>query len=359
MSEEPLFFDLPFEAPPVLAAGAFLKNSVAAAKGRQACVSAPQGNLDTPEAILQFETALAAMQDWLGQPALRIAHDLHPDFPNSRYAQTLGPAPLAVQHHHAHVAAVAAEHGVTEPLLGFALDGFGLGPGNQAWGGELLKLDGATFERLGHLRPLAQPGGDAAAREPWRMAAALLHALGRGGEIPTRFQAYPAAPMVAQMLTKGVNSPLTTSAGRLFDAACGLLNVRPVAEFEGQAPMELEALADSPEIMANGWTLEGGVLDLFALLERLAQIDDPVDGARLFHGTLSAALADQAVQAAGATGIGVVALSGGCFLNRVLTRELEGHLAAKGIRTLKPIRLSPGDAGLSLGQAWIAGLTKN
>jgi hydrogenase maturation protein HypF len=191
------------------------------------------------------------------------------------------------------------------------------------------------------------------------MAAAVLHEMGRGNSIADRFKAFPAAPMVAQMLDRGFNSPPTSSAGRLFDAACGLLGVRPIAEFEGQAPIELEAMVVQPEILPGGWKIEKGCLDFLPLLDHLSRINDPVAGADLFHGTLAAGLAELAVREAETSGIGAVALSGGCFLNRVLTRELENHLEEKGIKTLKAVRLSPGDAGLSLGQAWIAALSKD
>lgn len=348
-------FSLPFDAPPVLAAGAYLKNSVAAAKGHQAVVSEAGGNLESPGDIRRFKEELSGMMDWLGVPARLIAHDLHPDFPNTRHAQSLGIPTLAVQHHHAHVAAVAAEHGVQEPVIGLALDGFGLGPNNESWGGELLLADGARFERLGHLHPLAQPGGDVAARQPWRMAAAVLHELGKTGLIASRFSGQPGAEVIGQMLSRGINVPRTTSCGRLFDAACGLLGVLPVAEFEGQAPMALEKLAQNPDIMPDGYRIDGEVLSLLPLLSRLDGMDARL-GANLFHGTLAAGLAAFAAQAAHRLRIKQVVLSGGCFLNAVLTAEVERHLAKSGLGVLKAERLSPGDGGLALGQAWVAAL---
>ena len=348
-------FALPFEAPAVLAVGAYLKNNVAAAKGRKAVVSKARGNLETPDDIRRFKEDLQSMIDWLGEPAKRIAHDLHPDFPNSRHAQSLGIPALAVQHHHAHVAAVAAEHGILEPVIGLALDGFGLGPGNQSWGGELLSMDGPGFERLGHLQPLAQPGGDVAARQPWRMAASVLHELGQTGTIAQRFSEQAGAEVIGQMLARAVNCPRTTSCGRLFDAACGLLNLLPVAAFEGQAPMMLESLAKAPEIMAGGWKIEGEALSFMPLLARLDGME-AVLGANLFHGTLAAGLAEFAALQAQKRGIGRVALSGGCFLNAVLTAQIERHLAARGLQPLKASRLSPGDGGLALGQVWVAAL---
>jgi len=346
---------LPTPLPSVLAVGAFLKNTICVTRGAEAFVSGINGDLGTPAAIASFEGAIEALLAELGVRPVRVAHDLHPDFHSTRFAEGLDLPALPVQHHHAHGAAIAAEHGHRGPLLTLALDGFGLGPGNQAWGGELLRVDGASFQRLGHLRPLAQPGGDLAARQPWRMAASALYAMGRGSEIAARFPAIPTAVRLPEMLAKGINCPSTTSAGRLFDAACGLLGIHPLAEFEGQAPMALEALVTTPAVMAGGWRIDAGRLDLLPLLEALAAGPDATTGANLFHGTLAAALADWTVAAAAETGIIDVALGGGCFLNRVLTADLTKRLTALGLRPLTARQLSPGDSALSLGQAWIAG----
>lgn len=344
---------LPHAGPPVMALGAFLKASVCVTRDDEAFVSAPVGDLDTAEARLALEDTATALCTDLGVVPVRVAHDLHPDFPSTTYARRLGVPTVAVQHHHAHAAALAAEHGVTEPFLAVTLDGFGLGPGNQSWGGELLRVDGAEYQRLGNLAPLAQPGGDVAAREPWRMASAALHRMGRGAEIATRFAALPHADRLSMMLNRSLNCPPTSSAGRLFDAACGLLGIHPVAAFEGQAPMALEALVTAPEVLPGGWTIEAGVLDLLPLLGALRTCT-PEHGANLFHGTLSAALAEWTVQAARASGLKTVALGGGCFFNKVLTTLLVDHLTARGLSPLTCRAVLPGDQGLSLGQAWVA-----
>ena len=349
---------LPRAVAPVLAVGPFLKNTVCVTRGAEAFVSANHGDLGTPDAIAAFEASVEALVAELGVSPVRVAHDLHPDFHSTRYAQSLDLIQVPVQHHHAHAAAICAEHGHDGPVIALSLDGYGLGPGNASWGGELLLADGPRYRRLGHLALLAQPGGDAAAREPWRMAAAVLHRLGRGGEIATRFAGQPAAALLAQVLDKGLNSPLTSSAGRLFDAACGLLGLHPVAAFEGQAPMALEALVTTPISDPAGWTIDAGVLDLTPLLARLAACTDRAKGANLFHGTLIAALARWADEAAEATGVRTVTLGGGCFLNKVLRAGLVERLKQRGLTPLTAIRVSPGDGGLSLGQAWIAGLSE-
>ncbi|MCG8508724.1 MAG: hydrogenase maturation protein HypF [Rhodospirillales bacterium] len=349
-------FELPAQVPAVLGVGAFLKNTVCAAFGTKAFVSRDVGNLDSIDAIEAFERMVDGIMKETGIHPIAVAHDLHPDFHSSRYAHTLGVETIPVQHHHAHVAAIMAEHGLTGPVLGLSLDGFGLGPENQSWGGELLKVDATGYERLGHLAMLAQPGGDAAARQPWRMGAAALHAIGRGGEIQERYSAQTGSGVIAQMLERGVNCPPTSSAGRLFDAACGLLGVKLVAEFEGEAPMQLEKMADQPQIQPDGWRFADGELSLFPLLDTLCDVDAQT-GADLFHGTLTAALSDWACWAAEETGIRDVAFCGGCFLNAVLREGLAEALERKGLVPRIARAITPGDGAVSLGQAWAAGLS--
>ena len=266
------------------------------------------------------------------------------------------------------------------PLLGLALDGVGLGNDGQAWGGELLRVEYAHFTRLGHLTPLPLPGGDKAAKEPWRMAAAALYLLGRGDEILRRFPNQPMARQLHTMLERGLHCPPTTSLGRWFDAAAGLLGIREVMAFEGQAAMLLEGLAEQAGEVApvkdgyrvtntvipanagiqsaNSWTpASAGVtnqLDLLPLLARLAEEQDAAQGAALFHATLAQALADWTLRAAEQQGLDTVALAGGCFLNHVLSRRLAALLEKNGLRVLEAHQVPPNDGGLSLGQAWVA-----
>ena len=256
-----------------------------------------------------------------------------------------------------------AEHGHDGRRLG-ALDGVGLGTDGGAPGGELLSVDGARCTRLGSLAPLPLPGGDRAAREPWRMAAAVLWRLGRGDEIAGRFAAQPAASGIAGILERGINCPPTSSLGRIFDAAAALLGVRFVSAYAGQAAMLLEGLAESvwPSLsttpLAGGWRIApGNRLDLLPLLALLTDDPDPALAATHFHATLAEALAEWTIATARSSGIATVALGGGCFLNAILSRELVARLKAVGLQTLVARQLPANDGGLALGQAWVARLS--
>lgn len=357
MTEDTVFKDilsLPKSLPPVVGLGPFLKATITVIAGDKAYVTHDCGDLGTPEAIELFEQTLDRALDETGIDPVAYAHDLHPDFYSSRFAEQTGKPTIAVQHHHAHVAALAAEHGFEGPILGAALDGFGLGPNNQSWGGELILAEGADYQRLGHLSLLQQPGGDVAAREPWRMAAAALHAMGRGDDIATRFKDFKHGAMLGQMLAKDINSPKTSSCGRLFDAACGLVGLHLISDFEGQAPIAFEKLVDQPKVLDGGWQLsDDGLLDMTRTLEALIDLDMR-DGANLFHGTLAAALADWMMAAARRSGVKTLGLCGGCFFNQVLKADLTQRLEGAGFTVLSPQIMSPGDPAISLGQAWVA-----
>ncbi|MBY0575182.1 MAG: carbamoyltransferase HypF [Gallionellaceae bacterium] len=353
---------LPSAGSSVLACGAWLKNTVCVTRGNEAHVSQLIGDLGSAEARQMLDASVARLCEKLDVQPEIVAHDLHPDFYSTQFAQNYaaqrGLPVIAVQHHHAHIAALCAEYHVTEPVLGLALDGVGLGTDNTPWGGELLCVEGAGFERLGHLAPLHLPGGDRAAREPWRIAAAVLFQLGRGAEIAQRFPNQPGAQTIAAMLQRNLNCPATSSTGRLFDAAAGLLGVNEIQSFEAQAAIQLQELAQRHGQVApleEGWRIdEKGVLDFSPLLAVLADCHDKERGAALFHATLAAGLAELTVRAASQNGIVDVALGGGCFFNDILLNDLSGRLAAQGLRVLTARRMSPGDTAISLGQAWVA-----
>ena len=347
--------------PSVLALGGYFKNAVCVTRGDEAFLSQALGNLDQPENCRALE---AAVEDLLRQlevaPAM-VAHDLHPDFYSSRFAAAFaarrGLPVVAVQHHHAHIAAVAAEHRLCAPLLGLALDGVGLGDDGGIWGGELLQVEAGRALRLAHVRQLRLPGGDRAAREPWRMAASALFELGRASEIERRYGGRGGA-ILTQMLARGLNSPPTSSVGRWFDAAAALLGVREVCAYEGQAAMELEALAreHGPAApLAGAYRIDAdGTLDLLPVLAHLAGQRDSAYGAAVFHSTLAAALAAWVRAASGRTGVRQVALGGGCFMNRILAADLRAGLEAAGLTVFAALQLPPSDSGLALGQAAVA-----
>lgn len=356
---------VPVDAPSVLAVGGYLKTTVCLTRGHQAFLSPHLGDMGSAASRAALVEAIDRLQQFLGVQPVAVAHDCHPDFFTTLHAaeraRNWGVPLVPVQHHHAHAAAVLVEHGVPAPqaALALVLDGVGLGDDDTPWGGELLRVQHGTSRRLAHLPPLALPGGDRAAGEPWRLGAAVLHALGRGHEIPQRLSAHPAARNVAQMLERGLNAPLTSSAGRLFDAAAHLLAGVDVNHHEGEGAMVLEALADRHSGPATPWTgawrvNEAGVLHWPGLWHALADAPRGAESAARFHTTLSASLVDWTVAHAGRENLDTVALGGGCLINRRLRHGLVAGLTRAGLRVLEARQAPPGDGGLSLGQAAVA-----
>jgi hydrogenase maturation protein HypF len=345
--------DLGADGPNVLALGAHLKSTVTVTRGREAFVSQHIGSLDNVATVRFHAETTRHLLAILDVEPEAVACDLHPDFHTTRYAEETGFPVVRVQHHAAHIAAIAAEHGVSGPVLGAALDGHGHGDDGSAWGGELMRVDGASWKRVGHLAPLPLPGGDQAARDPWRMGVAALQVLGRLDEAQARFPDHPAAERLAHLLRHGLSVPTTTSLGRLFDAAAALLGLCLEQRYEAQAAMELEALVRTPRACADGYRIDGGVLDFAPLLSTLlAPITPARKGAEIFHGMLAAGLADWI--ALFAEPDSQVALGGGCLLNRVLAENLADNLRARGLEPLLARAAPPNDGGLSLGQAAIA-----
>lgn len=374
--------------PTVLAFGAWLKNTACLLVGGRPVWSALHGDLSDPAVCEALVQSVQRLSRQAGAPVHAVAHDLHPDFFSTRLAIDLaeqwGVPAVAVQHHHAHIAAVVAEHGLSGPVIGLALDGVGLGTDGTAWGGELLWVDGAHWQRLGHLWPLALPGGDRAATEPWRMAASGLHALGRGAEIAPRFTPVVGEAMamgVQRMLATDMNCPPASSAGRWFDAAAGALGLSVRQTHEAQAAMALEAaatrwLAAQPEAVLASVAVRtlpapGAVevapgvvvdaqhrLDPRGLLATL--LDTPADGvdaaAARFHLALADGLSAWAQQATRVHCTRQVCLGGGCFFNLILRTRVQANLEAAGLEVFwpNPQAQGCGDAGLALGQAWVA-----
>jgi len=342
--------------PPVLAVGGALKSTITITRGDEAFVSQHIGDLDTAEGISFFEETVQHLTSTLDVQPVAIAHDLHPNMASTRFAEASGRKLIAVQHHHAHAASVMAEHGLKGPALALVLDGYGYGCDGGNWGGELLLCEGTGFRRIGHLAPLKMPGGDRAAREPWRMAASALHALQRGADISRRFTTQLQAANLTGLLDRP-DVPTTTSAGRLFDAAAGLLGLSTAQSYEGEAAMKLEARVRRICVAEDAWTIADGVLSLHALLERLAtECLDADDGAGLFHGTFAAACVDWMARAARETGISTIVMSGGCFLNSFVAENVQRGCIEVGLAPFLSRQVPPNDGGLSLGQAWIGAL---
>ncbi|MDO6965960.1 carbamoyltransferase HypF [Rhizobium alvei] len=344
--------DLGIDGPSIIATGADLKNTVCVTRGREAFLSQHIGGLDNAEAIRFQREAIAHLCSILDVRPEYAACDLHPDFRSVRMAEALNLPIVTAQHHLAHVAAVTAEHRLSGPVLGLALDGHGYGTDGTGWGGEMLLLDGARWQRLGSLLPLPLPGGDRAAREPWRMAVALLQASGRLEDVERLWPDHTGATQLASMLARGMRAPLTSSLGRLFDAAATLAGLRLTQSYEGQAAMELEAQVDMVSTMAGGFSIADGRLDFRPLLLRLAERQlSMTEAAGLFHGTLIAGFTEWVARATAGTGIRQVVLGGGCVMNRVLAEGLAQALRECGLTPFLP-RLAPAnDGGIALGQA--------
>jgi len=347
--------DLGLDGPSVLAAGADLKNTVTLTRGREAFVSQHIGDLDDRETIRFRNETIAHLRSILSVSPEFAACDLHPDFHSTRSAEGSGLPCARVQHHLAHVAAVAAEHALGGPILGVALDGQGYGTDGAPWGGELILVDGADWERVGHLQALALPGGDRAAREPWRMGVAMLASLGRLDATKRFFPDAPHAMRLAHSFARGARFPMTTSLGRLFDAAAALSGVCLEQRYEGQAAMEFEALVETPRAGEGLWRLEAGRLDMAPLMATIVERRlAGREAAELFHGALIAALGAWIGTAAAARGLRRIALGGGCLMNRVLADGLGAALRARGLEPYLPRAVPANDGGVSLGQAAFA-----
>jgi hydrogenase maturation protein HypF len=355
-------FKLPRSGPPVLAVGGRFNNTVCVTRGDEAFVSPHIGNLDGAAACDYFAETIARLLKFLEVKPALVVHDPDQSIHATRfaldYAQQKGLPALAVQHQHAHVAAILAEHQLEQAVLALSLDGPGGAPGGCGRGGELLRVDGVRLECLGQLAPIRLTR-EAGARQPWQSAAAVLLELGRGAEIGTRFQEQEDAEGMARRLAHAHQGTVETpSLSCYVNAAAGLLGICSSQDFEGQAALRLEGLAEQHGGVAaigGGWRIENGGLNLLPMFAVLADEKDAGRGAALFHATLVAALSEWVVStAAVAPGTSNIVASGACFLNLVLARGLRASLNAGGLQLLEARRLPPNDGGLALGQAWLA-----
>jgi hydrogenase maturation protein HypF len=363
----PLPVSLKQTAPVMLAVGAQLKNTVAFAVGNNVFISQHIGDLETPEASEAFRGVIASFHGlYQVQPEVVVA-DMHPDYLSTQFAHACTLPVVAVQHHYAHIAACMAENELDEPVLGVAWDGTGYGTDGTIWGGEFLIADAGSFRRAATFRSFRLPGGASAVKEPRRSAVGVLYEIlgdalfERSDLAPLRAFTRGEAAILHRMLRQAVNAPVTTSAGRLFDAVAAIANLRQRVSFEGQAAMELEfSLAETEADDHYPFTLrvpekETAAGDLLILdwgPMVLALIDDLHQGVAI--GTVSArfhnALVEAIVAVARRIALERVALSGGCFQNRFLTERAVRRLEAEGFRAYWHQRIPPNDGGIALGQ---------
>ncbi len=345
-----------------LAVGADVKNAFAVLRGGRIWLGPHVGDLEVPKTLALFRQEVSWYLKELAVTPQVVVHDLHPGYAGTSYARERPEPLLPVQHHHAHIAACLLEHGVDEPVLGLACDGVGYGDDGGLWGGEALLATRSGYRRVGHLRPLRLIGGDVVVREPWRLAVSYLEAIGRlgqDGDWALRRMATPedSARRLMQVLASRYPGFVSTSLGRLLDAAGALVLGRGVASYEGELPMRLEALVRAEEEGAYPFTMEDGervLLDwrpaLAALADDLRDGVDPVRVSTRLHRGLAQGLAQMARLLTGRLGVSKVALGGGVWQNEWLLRWFLSEMAGTGLEVLVPNELPVGDGGLAAGQ---------
>mgnify|MGYP000155920624 CR=1 FL=1 len=343
---------------PSLALGGFFKNSICLTRGNKAYLSQYIGDLNNPDNCRYLQQTVEHMMQVFDIQPEQVFCDLHPDFYSSQFAEQFAnkhQLPLTrIQHHFAHVAAIACEHQLTEPYLALALDGVGLGDDGLSWGGELLKVNQGNYQRQGHLKPMCLPGGDTAAKEPWRIALSFLLEQGLTELAQTKYQHLSGYQIVKQMIARKVNCPATSSCGRLFDLAASLLGLSDNNSYEAESAMRLESAAmgvEHPDEEPLFHISNSRQLDFTSLLIRLPKMEAS-QGAALFHQQLVLALCCWLESVAEQESRNIV-LSGGCFLNARLVNKLKAELEQKNFNVFIAKQLPPNDSSLALGQAWI------
>lgn len=377
----PLPVTTPVESAPLLAVGAHQKNSVASSLGRQVFISQHIGDLETAEAMNAFQQVISSFRSLYELKPQAVACDMHPAYLSTQYAQASGMQTVAVQHHYAHVLSCMADNDLRPPVLGVAWDGSGYGPDGTVWGGEFLRVTAGGFERVAHLRRFRLPGGEKAVKEPRRGALAILYEI-FGDEVFTNLELETVRAFSGEelrvlrtMLQRSVNAPLTSSAGRLFDATASLIGLRQVCRFEGQAAMELEfAIPHSagasataaetslvplglPGVIEDHYPFELSedegclVLDWEPMVRQILGEKDHAQTPQKFHNTL----VQMMLAVAQRVGETKVVLTGGCFQNKYLTESAVQHLSNSGFQPYFHQRVPPNDGGISLGQIIAAG----
>lgn len=368
-------FPLSTKHPPILACGSHLKNTVCALRGNQIRISSVHENLEEESWFHAFRRAITSHEEWLGGPAEFVAHDLHPDYVSTRVAAQLAAIRpdgglIGVQHHHAHIAGCMAEYGLEGPVVGVALDGTGYGLDGSIWGGEILIAELHTFHRAGWLQPFALPGGVRAIQEPWRVGLSLCHQTFGGNTYDLdigfiRSREREKLEFLIALAEQGINAPLASSCGRLFDAVAAILGVREYVQQEGEAAVALERLVEGewrPDQPHYSFALirgkDGLIIDPAPMVKALAhdchQHVDVDLCSRKFHNGLIDAYGAAVAAIAKELNINTVAFGGGCFWNAYLCKGVRSLLEDRGFSVFVPHLVPVGDAGISLGQAVVA-----
>jgi hydrogenase maturation protein HypF len=364
------------KVPPILACGAELKNTVCLTKGDKAFLSQHIGDMENLPAYDFFTQTVEHLQRILDIRPIAVAHDLHPDYLSTRYAMERADLPkIPVQHHHAHIVACMAEHRIDGPVIGLAFDGTGYGPDGTIWGGEILIAEAHRFHRIAHLAPVPMPGAAAAVNEPWRMALAYLYdAFGKDlHDLDIPFvKDLPRAQIdvILGMMDKGVNAPLTSSLGRLFDGVAALLGLRTAVTYEGQAAMELEMIAEGNphRLYAFDWekisNKEGEAEEkpyqvltaplIKGIVQDISNGVAPPEISAKFHAAIIRGISELTECIAKETGLGRIVVSGGVFQNAILLSNLSRELIQRDFKVFSHSEVPTNDGGIALGQALVA-----
>lgn len=358
----------------ILACGAQLKNTFCLTKGDFAILSPSIGDLSNLEALTTFEDGIERLQKLIACEPEVIAYDLHPEYLSTKYALSLDPTvKVGVQHHHSHIASCMAENGLAGPVIGVAFDGTGFGEDRNIWGGEFLVADFKGYRRWAHLEYIPMPGGSQAIREPWRMAASYLHHIYGNNFLDLDLTFIRRLnknkwSILEQMILKKINSPLTSSIGRLFDAVASLVGVRDMVEYEGQAAIELERAATaSSRSPAASYRFEIKEEDEHFVVDPglviAGVVEDLQKGVSIqtisakFHNAIAGMIVKVCSEIRKRTGVGNVVLSGGVFQNRLLIQKVPSYLQAEKFNIFTHHQVPTNDNGISLGQAVVADAT--
>jgi hydrogenase maturation protein HypF len=358
---------LPWDAPPLLAAGAELKNAFCMTRGRYGFLSHHIGDMENYETLKAFEEGVTHFERLFHIEPEALVYDHHPDYLATRYvlerSEREGLPAFGVQHHHAHVAACMVENGLSgeQPVIGVSFDGTGFGDDGKIWGGEFLVADYQGYERPFHLEYVPMPGGEIAVRQPWRMALAWLEKAGMEWSSdlpPVRNTSVEGRRTVGSMLKAGINSPYTSSMGRLFDAVAALLGIRSEVNYEAQAAIELEAVVAGDEESAYPFLVKEGLVDAVPAIRAIvADLRTGLEVGRIaarFHNGLAVMIGDVCQRIEDGYGISQVALSGGVWQNMTLLSKTVLMLRDQGFTVLHHRKVPANDGGLALGQAAIA-----